>query len=64
VGGAPSDAPGANTAKSEKVSIDRDPAAWGGYFKQHGDSLIGVSQSDIFLMVHNRVQIERKAMGH
>ena len=64
VGGDPSNAPGANTAKSEKTSIDRDPAAWAGYFKQHGDSLIGVSQSDIFLMVHNRVQIERKAMGH
>jgi len=43
--------------------INRDPAAWDGYFKQYGDSLIGVGQNDIFMMVQKRVESERKIMG-
>ncbi len=42
---------------------NRDPAAWTGFGKQHGDSLIGVAQADIFLMVEKRVESERKPMG-
>lgn len=45
-------------------SGNRDPAAWSGFFKQYGDSQIGVAQSDIFLMVEKRVENERKTMGH
>lgn len=49
---------------SEKAGLDRNPAAWTGYNKQFGDSSIGVSQADIFMMIENRVAVERKAMGH
>lgn len=45
-------------------SGNRDPASWSGFFKQYGDSQIGVAQSDIFLMVEKRVETERKTMGH
>lgn len=53
-----------NNAKVERTSLDRDPAAWAGFYKQHGDSLVGVAQGDIFLMIQNRIEIERKPMGH
>jgi hypothetical protein len=44
--------------------INRDPAAWDGFYKQYGDSLIGVAQNDIFMMVQKRVETERVKMGH
>ncbi len=50
--------------EAERSGIDRDPAAWGGFFKQFGDGVIGVSHSDIFLMVEKRVDRERTGMGH
>lgn len=53
----------ANNAKAERISLDRNPAAWAGFYKQMGDSLVGVAQSDIFLMIQNRMEVERKPMG-
>ena len=50
--------------EAERSGIDRDPAAWSGFFKQFGDGVIGVSHSDIFLMVEKRVDSERTGMGH
>jgi hypothetical protein len=44
-------------------NIDRDPAAWAGFYKRFGDSIIGVPQTDIFLLIENRVEKERKIMG-
>lgn len=58
---------GGGDPSAESVQVasgdDRDPASWNGYYKKFGDSVIGVSQSDIFGLVENRVGIERKAMG-
>jgi hypothetical protein len=53
-----------SATEAERTGIDRDPAAWGGFFKQFGDGVIGVSHSDIFLMVEKRVDRERTGMGH
>lgn len=53
-----------NGAEAERTGIDRDPAAWNGFFKKFGDGLIGVSHSDIFLMVEKRVETERTGMGN
>ena len=53
-----------SATEAERSGIDRDPAAWGGFFKQFGDGVIGVSHSDIFLMVEKRVDSERNGMGH
>jgi hypothetical protein len=50
--------------EAERTGIDRDPAAWDGFFKKHGDGVIGVAHSDIFLMVEKRVDRERTGMGH
>lgn len=50
--------------EAERSGIDRDPAAWAGFFKKFGDGLIGVSHSDIFLMVEKRVDRERDGMGN
>jgi hypothetical protein len=50
--------------EAERTGIDRDPAAWNGFFKKFGDGLIGVSHSDIFLMVEKRVETERTGMGN
>ncbi len=47
--------------EAERSGIDRDPASWTGFYKKFGDGLIGVSQSDIFLMVEKRV--EKESMG-
>ena len=56
---------GANgNVDAERKGIDRDPSAWQGFYKQFGDSVIGVAHSDIFLMVEKRVERERIAMGH
>lgn len=51
-------------SEAERSSIDRDPASWAGFYKKFGDGLIGVSQSDIFLMVEKRVEKERTGMGN
>ncbi len=56
---------GASTnVEAERQGIDRDPSAWQGFYKQFGDSVIGVAHSDIFLMVEKRVERERLTMGH
>jgi hypothetical protein len=55
---------GRGAANGGPQDISRDPAAWDGYYKQYGDSLIGVAQNDIFLMVQKRVEKERKGMGY
>lgn len=50
--------------EADRTGIDKDNAnKWNGFFKQYGDSQIGVAQSDIFLMVEKRVDSERKIMG-
>jgi len=54
---------GTSVNGANKVEATRDPASWDGYFKQYGDSLIGVGQNDIFSMVIQRVEKERKMMG-
>lgn len=48
--------------EAERSGIDRDPASWTGFYKKFGDGLIGVSQSDIFLMVEKRVEKESLGM--
>lgn len=48
----------------ETASLEEDPSKWNGFFKQYGDSKVGVPQADIFLMVEQRVNSERKVMGH
>lgn len=50
--------------EAERKGIDRDPSAWQGFYKQFGDSVIGVAHSDIFLMVEKRFERERQTMGH
>jgi hypothetical protein len=50
--------------EAERTGIDRDPAAWSGFFKKFGDGVIGVAQSDLFLMVEKRVEHERNGMGN
>lgn len=52
-----------SSVEAERTEVDKDPNKWSGYFKQFGDSQIGVAQSDIFLMVEKRVDSERKIMG-
>jgi hypothetical protein len=63
--GAVGSGPGTAGAGSaiESANVNRDPAAWNGFYKQFGDSVIGVSQSDIFLLIEKRVEQERKVMG-
>ena len=34
--------------ESERVGIDRNPAAWAGFSLKHGNDLIGIGKSDIF----------------
>ena len=55
---------GTGSVEAERKGIDRDPSAWQGFYKQFGDSVIGVAHSDIFLMVEKRVERERLTMGH
>ncbi len=52
------------SAGADRMGLDRNPAAWDGFYSQYGDSLLGVAQSDIFLMVEKRVEKERVGMGH
>jgi hypothetical protein len=52
-----------NKAEVERSSLDRNPAAWDGFGKKFGDSLVGVSQSDIFLMIEKRVEKESVIKG-
>jgi hypothetical protein len=54
----------AKATEAERTGIDRDPAAWEGFYKKFGNSVIGVSHSDIFLMVEKRVEKERQGMGN
>lgn len=62
-GSTPETGKGTPTAGADRMPLDRNPAAWDGFYKQYGDSLIGVGNSDIFMMVEKRVQVERKLMG-
>lgn len=52
-----------SSVEAERTAVDSNAGAWSGYFKQFGDSQIGVSQSDLFIMVEKRVDSERKIMG-
>jgi hypothetical protein len=54
---------GGDASGVQASNIDRDPAAWAGFYKRFGDSIIGVPQTDIFLLIENRVEKERKIMG-
>lgn len=45
------------------LDLGQDDAQWSGVFKKYGTTKVGVKQSDLFRMVENRVNKERKRMG-
>lgn len=61
--GTPSGSGSGRGLATASKTLDKNPEAWDGYYKQFGDSLIGVGNADIFLMVEKRVENERKLMG-